>query len=183
MLSLSISPEEKIYYEDLMNSRTEALIFQLEWLNADLICQNQNQTNGMQPNGMQNNGIQPNGMQSNGTQPSEPQSNETQPSATQQNEIQPNGMTQIETQQFLTQENDYLYKNTLSKEELSYFNGQNGKQAFVAVDGIIYDVTNDSAWGAGKSRLFITGRDLSPFFRSEEKKEELLYLPIVGYLR
>lgn len=188
MLNLSISPEEKNYYEDLMNSRTEALIYQLEWLNADLICENQNQRNGTQPNGTLTNGTLNNGLQPNGAQPNESQqigfpTNGTQINDSQQNGVQPNGMPQIESQQFNTQENNYLYKNTLSKEELSFFNGQNGKQAYVAVDGIIYDVTNDSAWGAGKSRLFIAGRDLSTFFRSKEKKEELNYLPIVGYLR
>ena len=49
----------------------------------------------------------------------------------------------------------------LSLEELAEFNGKDGKPAYVAVDGIIYDVTASRAWGNGDHNGFEAGRDLT----------------------
>ncbi len=39
-----------------------------------------------------------------------------------------------------------------TKEELSRYNGSEGKPAYVAVDGIVYDVTPVKAWKKGKHK-------------------------------
>jgi len=37
---------------------------------------------------------------------------------------------------------------TFTREQLAQFNGKNGMPAYVAVNGIVYDVTNNAAWSA-----------------------------------
>ena len=49
----------------------------------------------------------------------------------------------------------------LTLEELAAFNGKNGARAYVAVDGIIYDMTDSAAWKNGDHNSFEAGRDLS----------------------
>lgn len=49
----------------------------------------------------------------------------------------------------------------LTLEELSKFNGKDGNKAYVAVDGIIYDVTDSPAWKNGGHNGFEAGKDLT----------------------
>ena len=49
----------------------------------------------------------------------------------------------------------------MTLEELAKFNGQNGAKAYVAVDGIIYDVTNVKSWKGGKHKGYKAGNDLT----------------------
>ena len=49
----------------------------------------------------------------------------------------------------------------LSLEELKEFNGKDGKPAYVAVDGIIYDVTKSVPWKDGNHNGFEAGNDLT----------------------
>ena len=49
----------------------------------------------------------------------------------------------------------------LSLEELAEFNGKDGKPAYVAVDGILYDMTASRAWGSGNHNGFEAGNDLT----------------------
>lgn len=49
----------------------------------------------------------------------------------------------------------------LTLEELSEFNGQDGNRAYVAVDGVIYDVTDSEPWKNGKHNGFTAGKDLT----------------------
>ncbi|NLA52741.1 MAG: cytochrome B5 [Clostridiales bacterium] len=53
----------------------------------------------------------------------------------------------------------------LTSEQLSEFNGKYGKAAYVAVDGVIYDVTNSSAWAEGAHKGLEAGLDLSEAFK------------------
>ena len=39
---------------------------------------------------------------------------------------------------------------TFNQTELAKYNGQNGQPAYVAVDGVVYDVTGVAAWAGGK---------------------------------
>ena len=49
----------------------------------------------------------------------------------------------------------------MTLEELSEFNGKDGKPAYVAVDGIIYDVSDSPAWKDGGHNGFEAGKDLT----------------------
>ena len=49
----------------------------------------------------------------------------------------------------------------LTEAELAKFNGKNGQPAYVAVDGIVYDVTNSSAWKNGDHNGYEAGKDLT----------------------
>jgi len=44
--------------------------------------------------------------------------------------------------------------------ELSRYNGKDGNPAYVAVNGVVYDVTNNAAWGEQPYPLVDTGRNL-----------------------
>ncbi len=49
----------------------------------------------------------------------------------------------------------------LTLEELSEFDGQDGNRAYVAVDGVIYDVTDSEHWENGAHKGFTAGKDLT----------------------
>ena len=49
----------------------------------------------------------------------------------------------------------------LTLEELSEFDGKDGKSAYIAVDGVIYDVTDVGPWQYGKHNGFNAGNDLT----------------------
>lgn len=54
----------------------------------------------------------------------------------------------------------------LTLTELSRYNGKNGNPAYIAVSGIVYDVTNNAAW-AGATHFGLTaGKDLTQEFAS-----------------
>ncbi len=67
--------------------------------------------------------------------------------------------------------------------ELSAFTGRNGKPAYVAVNGIVYDVTNNAAWAAGTHFGLTAGRDLTAEFANCHQAQQILNkLPVVGRL-
>ncbi|WLR52709.1 cytochrome b5 domain-containing protein [Bacillus tianshenii] len=55
---------------------------------------------------------------------------------------------------------------TFTEEELTNFTGTNGKPAYVAVNGIVYDVTNNAAWAAATHFGLRAGQDLTAAFAS-----------------
>lgn len=73
---------------------------------------------------------------------------------------------------------------SITKEELSNYDGKNNKPAYVAVDGIIYDVSNISVWADGVHFGLTPGKDLSSQFSSchDNDKNILSKLKIVGKL-
>lgn len=71
---------------------------------------------------------------------------------------------------------------TFTLSELKKYNGQNGVPAYVAVDGVIYDVT--TAWGGGFHNGVTAGTDVSKdILRSPHGKSVLKKLPIIGKLK
>lgn len=70
-------------------------------------------------------------------------------------------------------------------EELSKFNGTNGQPAYVAVNGIVYDVSSIQRWAGGTHFSLFAGRDLSNNFNvcHGGNTEKLLNLPVVGTLK
>ncbi|WP_108031826.1 cytochrome b5 domain-containing protein [Trichococcus patagoniensis] len=72
---------------------------------------------------------------------------------------------------------------TFTLEELSQYNGKNGQPAYVAVDGVVYDVTNVEAWKDGEHKQGLTaGNELTEEITSQSPhgKQVLEGLPIVG---
>ncbi|WP_232322493.1 cytochrome b5 domain-containing protein [Brevibacillus parabrevis] len=53
-----------------------------------------------------------------------------------------------------------------TRDELAKFNGKNGNPAYVAVNGIVYDVTNNAAWSAATHFGLTAGKDLTQEFAS-----------------
>lgn len=69
-------------------------------------------------------------------------------------------------------------------EELAVFDGKNGKPAYVAVNGIVYDVTNNRAWAAATHFGLVSGKDYTQEFASCHAGQQsiLTMLPVVGRL-
>lgn len=59
-------------------------------------------------------------------------------------------------------------------EELAKFNGKNGNPAYIAVDGIVYDVTFEATWAAGKHFGLEAGNDLSNEFKKCHEDQAIL---------
>lgn len=59
-------------------------------------------------------------------------------------------------------------------QELARYNGKNGNPAYVAVNGTVYDVTNNSAWAAATHFGLTAGRDLTGQFNSCHAAQQIL---------
>ncbi|WP_269144039.1 cytochrome b5 domain-containing protein [Clostridium guangxiense] len=70
-------------------------------------------------------------------------------------------------------------------EELSKYNGTNGIPAYVAVDGIVYDLSLVPSWGGGTHFGLYAGNDLTKQFNSchEGGIKILEGLPKVGVIK
>ncbi|MDO4712037.1 MAG: cytochrome b5 domain-containing protein [Peptostreptococcaceae bacterium] len=70
-------------------------------------------------------------------------------------------------------------------EELAEFNGKDGKPAYIAVDGIVYDVTDLPAWKEGGHNGFEAGQDLTEAIKKDSPHgvAKLDGVPIVGTLK
>lgn len=77
-----------------------------------------------------------------------------------------------------------MTEKTFTKEELAKFNGQNGQPAYVAVNGIVYDVTDSKAWAGGKHHGHTAGQDLTDALLNDSPHGDrvLKNLPVVGKL-
>ena len=78
-------------------------------------------------------------------------------------------------------EQSYLY---LLEDELALYNGKDGNQAFISVDGIIYDVTDYPNWLDGENEAQYHGKDITEEIETltPEGRAILDDLPIVGEL-
>jgi predicted heme/steroid binding protein len=76
-------------------------------------------------------------------------------------------------------------KGDLTLAELKKYNGQSGNPAYVAVDGIIYDVTNAKGWKNGQHKDGITaGLDLSKDINAAPHgKDVLTGLTVIGKIK
>lgn len=82
---------------------------------------------------------------------------------------------------------EYKKQLKLTKEELSYYDGQESRPAYVAVKGVIYDVTQSRLWRGGvhdPSRGHaVAGRDLTKVIKeSPHGIKNLRRFPVVGRL-
>ena len=72
---------------------------------------------------------------------------------------------------------------TFTLEELKTYDGQNGNPAYIAVDGVVYDVTDAGGWKDGKHKGKTAGTDLTDAIASAPHCTGVLdNLPIVGKL-
>jgi len=71
---------------------------------------------------------------------------------------------------------------TFNKAELAKFDGQNGQPAYVAVDGVVYDVTGVDAWAGGKHHGNLAGQELTAIIdtHSPHGRSVLKKLPVIG---
>jgi predicted heme/steroid binding protein len=73
-------------------------------------------------------------------------------------------------------------------DELAQFDGQAGQPAYVAVDGVVYDVTNSARWPEGRHLLCnleaVAGMDLSQQIEQAPANMRSLLerMPVVGRL-
>ncbi len=68
-----------------------------------------------------------------------------------------------------------------TESELSMYNGRNGNPAYVAVNGIVYDVTNIAAWGGATHFGLVAGTDVTSQFASCHAGQQILSkLKVVG---
>lgn len=68
-------------------------------------------------------------------------------------------------------------------EELKKYNGKDGNLAYVAVNGVVYDVTNVAAWAAATHFGLSAGNDLTNQFASCHASTDILStLPKAGNL-
>lgn len=66
-------------------------------------------------------------------------------------------------------------------EELSRYNGKDGNPAYVAVNGIVYDVTGNAAWGGATHFGLTAGTDVTSQFASCHAGQPILSkLKVVG---
>lgn len=70
----------------------------------------------------------------------------------------------------------------LTVEELAQYDGKDGNPAYVAVDGIIYDVTESDLWDQGEHNGFEAGMDLTEGIKdvSPHGVSVLERMPVVG---
>lgn len=67
-----------------------------------------------------------------------------------------------------------------SIKELSKYNGKKGRPSYVAVDGVVYDVTD--VFDSGDHYAHLAGNDLTDDFYLQHAKSEIEKYPIVGKL-
>lgn len=70
----------------------------------------------------------------------------------------------------------------LTLDQLSEYDGQDGNPAYIAVDGVIYDVTDSKMWKNGEHKGYSAGKDLSEEIEnvSPHGKSVLSKIPVVG---
>lgn len=60
-------------------------------------------------------------------------------------------------------------------EELKKYNGKNGNPAYIAVNGKVYDVTNNSHWKNGEHHGYEAGNDLTePLYNKSPHGDKVL---------
>ena len=76
-----------------------------------------------------------------------------------------------------------INRSDITLQELTKFNGKDGNPAYIAVNGVVYDVTENAAWAAATHFGLTAGKDLTGEFFSCHKGQNVLdKLKVVGKL-
>jgi len=70
---------------------------------------------------------------------------------------------------------------TFTVDELAAYDGQNGQPAYVAVDGVVYDMT--SVFSNGTHFSHYAGQELTKAFYSEHSLNQITKYPVIGKLK
>jgi predicted heme/steroid binding protein len=72
----------------------------------------------------------------------------------------------------------------LSRKELARYDGEDGKPAYIAYRGLVYDVTDSFLWRAGRHQvLHEAGKDLTEELEDAPHGPDLLdRVPLIGKL-
>lgn len=70
----------------------------------------------------------------------------------------------------------------LTLEELAAYDGKDGNPAYVAVDGIIYDMSGSAKWKNGEHNGYSAGQDLTDMIKNKSPHgiSMLSRVPVVG---
>lgn len=73
---------------------------------------------------------------------------------------------------------------TYTLEELAAFDGKDGNKAYVAVEGVVYDVTGIPAWTGGTHNGNMAGQDVTEAIKNAPHGDsKLADLEVVGQLK
>jgi predicted heme/steroid binding protein len=83
----------------------------------------------------------------------------------------------------LTGNNFYRQPREFTLDELSQYDGRGGNSAYIAIEGVVYDISNESNWGGGTHYGLKAGQDLTDQFNSCHGMMQILNnAPKVGVL-
>jgi len=92
-------------------------------------------------------------------------------------------MNQVQASSMAMPQQNQQNQRDLTLQELAKFNGKDGNPAYVAVNGTVYDVTNNAAWAAASHFGLTAGKDLTSEFTSCHAGQTILSkLKVVGKL-
>jgi len=79
---------------------------------------------------------------------------------------------------------NYYREKEFTLEELSQYDGSNGKPVYVAVDGKVYDLSKEAKWTGGTHFGLTAGKDLTAQFNSCHGMSQIIdNLPQVGTIK
>lgn len=79
-------------------------------------------------------------------------------------------------------EENLVEERVFTLEELKAYNGKEGSPAYIAVNGMVYDVSNSSRWRDGNHNGFDAGQDLTDALYNDSPHGDrtLANVPVVG---
>ncbi|WP_297418132.1 cytochrome b5 domain-containing protein [Clostridium sp.] len=87
----------------------------------------------------------------------------------------------FETIRNLLGDDYYREQKQFNLEDLAQYNGRNGKPAYAAVEGIVYDLSSEAVWTGGTHFGLVAGKDLTEEFNSCHGMDKILKnIPKVG---
>jgi predicted heme/steroid binding protein len=90
-------------------------------------------------------------------------------------------ITNMPPSESLNRNNNQQIQKTFTVSELAKYDGKNGNAAYVAVDGVVYDLT--SIFINGEHFGHTAGQDLTNAFYTKHDKSQITKYPIVGILK